>query len=119
MPPKKGTHIEKIEHKIKLEKILTREKNLKYPICIKGKRACPPESCEGPWGYHNFLKAIKDRKMVRAPWCRETSCEDWIKDKSGGAKSINIPFDQPKKISGKCTHCGKTAKCMALFAKSY
>jgi hypothetical protein len=50
------------EHKIKLEKILTREKNLKYPRCIKGKRACPPESCGGPRGYQNFLKAIKDPK---------------------------------------------------------
>jgi len=31
------------EHKIQLEKILPREKNINYPICIKGKRACPPE----------------------------------------------------------------------------
>jgi len=69
--------------------------------------------------WDEFVKAIKDQKMVRAPWCRETACEDLIKDKSGGAKSINIPFDQPKKISGKCAHCGKTAKCFALFAKSY
>jgi prolyl-tRNA synthetase len=69
--------------------------------------------------WDDFLKAIKDKKMVKAPWCEETECEDWIKDKSGGAKSINIPFDQPKRISGKCAHCGKTAKSMALFAKSY
>ena len=35
------------EHKIQLEKILPREKDIKYPICIKGKRACPPEDCGG------------------------------------------------------------------------
>jgi len=69
--------------------------------------------------WDEFLKAIKNKKMARAPWCEETVCEDWIKDKSGGAKSINIPFDQPKKIPAKCAHCGKQAKCIALFAKSY
>lgn len=69
--------------------------------------------------WKEFVKAIKDKKMVRAAWCEEEECEDWIKDKSGGAKSINIPFDQPKKIPDKCCHCGKKAKSMTLFAKSY
>ncbi len=31
-----------------------------YPICIKGKRACPPEDIGGVWGYVEFLEAIKD-----------------------------------------------------------
>ncbi len=69
--------------------------------------------------WDEFLKAINDKKMVRAPWCAETECEDWIKDKAQGVKSINIPFDQPKNISEKCAHCGRPAKCVALFAKSY
>ena len=67
----------------------------------------------------DFLKAIKEKKMVRTAWCEETACEDWIKDKTVGAKSINMPFDQPKKIPEKCTHCGRPAKSIALFAKSY
>lgn len=50
------------EHKIQLEKILPREKGVKYPRCIKGKRACPPEDCGGPWGYRDFLKIITDPK---------------------------------------------------------
>ena len=29
-------------------------------MCIKGKRACPPEDCGGPWGYAGFLDAIGD-----------------------------------------------------------
>ncbi len=48
------------EHKIQLEKILPREKGVKYPICIKGKRACPPEDCGGVWGYAELLEIIKD-----------------------------------------------------------
>lgn len=50
------------EHLIQLEKILTKEKNVDYPICINGKRACPPEDCGGIWGYEEFLKAIRNPK---------------------------------------------------------
>ena len=48
------------KHEIQLEKILQREKNINYPVCIKGKRACPPEDCGGIWGYEDFLKIIKN-----------------------------------------------------------
>ena len=47
-------------HKIELEKILPTEKGVKYPLCIKGRRACPPEDCGGVWGYGDFLEIIKD-----------------------------------------------------------
>jgi len=50
------------EHKIELERILPREKRVKYPVCVKGKRACPPEDCGGVWGYEELLEAIKDPK---------------------------------------------------------
>ncbi|MBC8185154.1 plasmid pRiA4b ORF-3 family protein [candidate division KSB1 bacterium] len=48
------------EHRIKLQKILTREENVTYPRCINGKRACPPEDCGGYWGYEEILQIIKD-----------------------------------------------------------
>ena len=48
------------EHEILLEKILPREKGVEYPICIKGKRACPPEDSGGIWGYGELLEIIKD-----------------------------------------------------------
>ncbi len=47
------------EHIITLEKILPRE-NIDYPVCIDGKRACPPEDCGGVGGYEEFLEIIKD-----------------------------------------------------------
>jgi len=47
-------------HKIKLEKILHRDINLEYPICITGKRACPPEDCGGIWGYEDLQRIISD-----------------------------------------------------------
>jgi hypothetical protein len=47
-------------HTILLEEKLPRQKGVRYPICIKGKNACPPEDVGGPWIYKNFLEAIKD-----------------------------------------------------------
>jgi len=47
-------------HKIQLEKILPRDKSVDYPVCIAGKRACPPEDCGGVWGYEEFLEIIRD-----------------------------------------------------------
>lgn len=47
-------------HTILVEKILLPEKGTRYPLCLKGKRACPPEDVGGVWGYMNFLEAIHD-----------------------------------------------------------
>lgn len=32
----------------------------KYPVCLEGQRACPPEDVGGCGGYEEFLKAIAD-----------------------------------------------------------
>ena len=48
------------EHEILLEKIVPPEQRVKYPMCLGGKRACPPEDCGGVWGYANMLEVIKD-----------------------------------------------------------
>jgi len=48
------------EHSILVEKILTPDKGTHYPLCIKGRRACPPEDVGGIWGYEEFLEAIQD-----------------------------------------------------------
>jgi hypothetical protein len=48
------------EHLVKLEKILPRGAKKKYPCCVAGKRACPPEDCGGIWGYRDFLKVLKN-----------------------------------------------------------
>ena len=50
------------EHKILLEKILPFDTKTTLPVCIKGKRACPPEDCGGIWGYEDLLEAISDAK---------------------------------------------------------
>jgi prolyl-tRNA synthetase len=68
--------------------------------------------------WKDFDKAIKNKKLVLAPFCCETGCEDSIKEKTNGATSRCIPFEQPKSI-GKCVHCGKEGKHMVYFGKAY
>jgi hypothetical protein len=48
------------EHVILVEKILQPEAGVRYPICLTGKRACPPEDCGGIWGYGDLLEAIQE-----------------------------------------------------------
>ncbi|MBM4425643.1 MAG: plasmid pRiA4b ORF-3 family protein [Chloroflexi bacterium] len=47
-------------HDLVVEKILPAEKGARYPVCVAGKRACPPEDVGGVWGYEDFLKTISD-----------------------------------------------------------
>lgn len=50
------------QHEILFEGYPSLEKGQKYPLCLEGERACPPEDCGGPWGYADFLQAIADPK---------------------------------------------------------
>lgn len=50
------------DHKIELEKVLPYEKNAKYPQCIEGENACPPEDCGGPERYKELCKTLKNPK---------------------------------------------------------
>ncbi len=46
------------EHSIVLEKITDNPRGRKQPVCLEGKRNCPPEDCGGPYGYADFLKIL-------------------------------------------------------------
>ena len=48
------------EHVLVVERVLKPEPSQTYPVCIKGKRACPPEDVGGMWGYFHFLEAMQD-----------------------------------------------------------
>jgi Plasmid pRiA4b ORF-3-like protein len=50
------------EHDIVVEAIEPTVKGAIYPVCLAGKRACPPDDSGGPWGYANLLAAVKDPK---------------------------------------------------------
>jgi len=48
------------DHSVKLEAILPREPRVRYPRCLDGARACPPEDCGGPPGYEQLCAALAD-----------------------------------------------------------
>ena len=48
------------EHELLVEKILPLDEGKRYPVCLTGKRACPPEDCGGVWGYASFLEVLHD-----------------------------------------------------------
>jgi hypothetical protein len=61
------------QHEILFEGCPTAEKRRKYPICLEGERACPPEDVGGVWGYQDFLSAIADPEHEQhegfLEWC--------------------------------------------------
>jgi len=71
--------------------------------------------------WDEFVKEIKNKKVVRCAWCGDTECELLIKDKTNGVTSRCEPFNYDKKeIENKfCPHCGKEAKQIMYFSKSY
>ena len=81
-------------HYVVLEKILPKEEGVKYPICLDGKRACPPEDCGGVWGYENLLEIIKNPDHEEYEEMME-----WL---GGGFdpehfEAGKVKFDNPKK----------------------
>lgn len=84
--------------------------------------------------WNEFLKNLDAKKIIMVPFCLEKDCEEQIKKDSArdavveegapsmGAKSLCIPFDQPKEITTqKCVNprCGKQALKYTLFGRSY
>lgn len=48
------------QHRVKVEKVLPPDPELRAPICLDGRNACPPEDVGGVPGYIGFLDAIID-----------------------------------------------------------
>ena len=48
------------EHEITLDELLTATPEGRYPLCVAGERACPPEDCGGTGGYEQFIETLTD-----------------------------------------------------------
>ena len=49
-------------HGLEVVQVKPLEKGARYPVCLGGERAGPPDDCGGVWGYDNLLQAIADPK---------------------------------------------------------
>ena len=87
--------------------------------------------------WKDFVPNLNKKNVILAPWCGVMECEEDIKDSSAkqdngeeievdekapsmGAKSLCIPFDQPKLKEGqKCVKCERKAIQYCMFGRSY
>jgi hypothetical protein len=72
------------EHDVLLEGVLIPEAGVKYPRCLAGENACPPEDCGGVGGYYDLLEIIRDPSHEEY---KETLI--WLESMVPG----NVPFD--------------------------
>jgi hypothetical protein len=47
-------------HYLEVEKVLEPEPGQRYPVCLEGERATPPEDVGGIWGYEAYVEAMAD-----------------------------------------------------------
>ena len=66
------------------------------------------------------MKEIGENKIgfIKAPWCGEESCEEEIKAETNGYGSRCIA-EEKVPANTKCVHCGKDAKHIVVWGKSY
>ncbi|MFQ5761383.1 MAG: plasmid pRiA4b ORF-3 family protein [Acidiferrobacterales bacterium] len=81
-------------HEVSLEGRLLRESGRRYPRCLEGARACPPEDCGGVPGYYRLLEIMSDPS--------DEEYEDmvtWIGDRyhSESFDPEEVKFDNPKR----------------------
>jgi len=50
------------EHEIRFEWSSEAAPGSRYPLCVEGQRACPPEDCGGVGGYADLLETIGNKK---------------------------------------------------------
>jgi prolyl-tRNA synthetase len=68
--------------------------------------------------YNEFKTVLQDKGgFIRATWCGNSKCEEKVKDETGATIRI-VPFEKEKPFS-QCLYCGKEAKEVVYFAKSY
>lgn len=85
-------------HKVELEAVLPAEPGVDYPLCLKGKRACPPEDCGGPWGYSDLLEILgnpEDEQYEETKEWVESMCEQPFDPEAFDPKAVE--FSDPRK----------------------
>jgi diadenosine tetraphosphate (Ap4A) HIT family hydrolase len=63
------------EHDLVVERLLSAEKAVRYPLCLAGQRACPREDCGGTSGYEDLVQALSDSGHERHAELREWAGE--------------------------------------------
>ena len=81
-------------HSVKLEGYIYREKNIRYPVCTGGERACPPEDCGGASGYQGLIETLSDPDHDEYEDMRNWAGKDWDPEKFSPSE---VKFENPYK----------------------
>ncbi len=65
------------------------------------------------------IKKIKEKKIVLVPLKNSAEVEDVLKEKTGGAKTLNKPLKQPQIKGKKCIISGEQADYWVYVGRSY
>jgi hypothetical protein len=83
------------KHEVLFEGCLKAEKGGRYPLCVEGERACPPEDVGGIGGYEEFLEALVDPKHEQhddfVEWAGEFDPERFDVEKTTKAMRRGLP----------------------------
>lgn len=83
------------QHEVIFEGCLCAEKGGRYPVCVEGERACPPEDVGGVGGYVEYLEAIGDPKHEKhdrmLEWAGEFDPEEFDAEKVTKAMRRGLP----------------------------
>lgn len=81
-------------HILSVKKVYPLDPQKKYPICIGGLRACPPEDCGGIIGYDDYFEIIKKPKSANnkeiLDWFGNWDPEEFDLDEAN--KKIHMKF---------------------------
>jgi hypothetical protein len=83
------------EHEILVEELLDADPEVRYPVLVAAKGACPPEDCGGPWGYAELKEILADPAHER-----HQEMLDWLGLADASA------FD-PKAVVGLAPNAGR------------
>lgn len=87
-------------HEVLLEGVLLAEPGVRYPRCLDGERACPPEDSGGPPGYEDLVGIMRDPAHAEhdalATWLARTDAAQQPFDPDRFDVAA-IRFDDPRK----------------------
>ena len=82
-------------HTVLFEGCLRAEKGVRYPLCVEGERACPPEDVGGPDGYAEYLKTLSDPDHEEweesSDWCGPCRPEKFVAQAATKAMRKGVP----------------------------
>lgn len=70
-------------------------RNRKYPICLEGARACPPEDIGGVWGYDELIAALRNKRSKRHKevlnWLGPYNAEEFDPEEASNTMRKGLP----------------------------